>query len=68
MRGFVALTVSGVVGFVIVGALLFGPAGTLDYWQAWTFLVIFTVMTTVPNGPRDCTESSVTQCIPAWSS
>ena len=49
MKNFVALTMSAAIGFVVVGALLFGPAGTFDYWQAWVFLVIFTVLTTVPN-------------------
>lgn len=26
---------------LVMAALLFIPAGTLDYWQAWTFLVIY---------------------------
>ncbi len=26
---------------VVMAALLFIPAGTLDYWQAWTFLAIY---------------------------
>jgi protein-S-isoprenylcysteine O-methyltransferase Ste14 len=26
---------------VVVAALLFGLAGTLDYWQAWTFLAVY---------------------------
>ena len=25
----------------VLGAALFGPAGTLDYWQAWVFLAVF---------------------------
>lgn len=29
-----------VVGFLLVGVLLFLPAGTLDYWQAWLFMAI----------------------------
>jgi protein-S-isoprenylcysteine O-methyltransferase Ste14 len=28
---------------LVIGALLFLPAWTLDYWQAWTFLVVFGV-------------------------
>jgi protein-S-isoprenylcysteine O-methyltransferase Ste14 len=28
---------------VAMAALLFGPAGTLDYWQAWAFLAAFFV-------------------------
>lgn len=31
----------GVLGLVVFGALLFGPAGTFDYWQAWVFLAAF---------------------------
>jgi protein-S-isoprenylcysteine O-methyltransferase Ste14 len=26
---------------LMMAALLFGPAGTLDYWQAWTFLAVY---------------------------
>ena len=29
---------------VVMGALLFIPAGTLDYWQAWLFLAVFGVL------------------------
>src|SRR4030095_5987550 len=28
---------------MVCGALIFGAAGTLDYWQAWIYLNIFTV-------------------------
>lgn len=27
-----------VMGFFVIGALFFLPAGTLDYWQAWAYL------------------------------
>ena len=30
-----------VVGSVMLGVLLFLSAGTLDYWQAWLFIVVF---------------------------
>lgn len=49
MKRIVALTVSSVLGFVFMGALLFLPAGTFAYWQAWVFIAIFAVLTTVPN-------------------
>ncbi|SEH69355.1 Protein-S-isoprenylcysteine O-methyltransferase Ste14 [Mycolicibacterium rutilum] len=49
MKLIVQLTISSLFGIVFVGALLFGPAGTFDYWQAWVFIVIFSVLTTVPN-------------------
>jgi len=29
------------IGFVVLGVLLFLPAGTLNYWQAWVFIVVF---------------------------
>jgi protein-S-isoprenylcysteine O-methyltransferase Ste14 len=37
-----AISVLGLVG---LGALLFLPAGTLTYWQAWVFIVVFAVST-----------------------
>lgn len=48
----------GVLGLVVFGALLFGPAGTFDYWQAWVFLAAFVSTTIGPtiylarNDPR----------------
>jgi protein-S-isoprenylcysteine O-methyltransferase Ste14 len=41
---------------VVMGLLLFVPAGTVDYWQAWVYLSIFTaasVLTTVYLMRRD---------------
>ena len=32
---------SSIVGFVVMAALLFVPAGTLDYWQAFVFMAVF---------------------------
>jgi protein-S-isoprenylcysteine O-methyltransferase Ste14 len=29
------------IGAVMLGALLFLPAGTIHYWQAWVFIVVF---------------------------
>jgi protein-S-isoprenylcysteine O-methyltransferase Ste14 len=40
---------SGVLGVVFFGVLLFWPAGTLNYWQAWVFIVVFMVATLVPS-------------------
>ncbi len=34
-----------IAAVVVYAALLFVPAGTIDYWQAWVFLVIFVVST-----------------------
>ena len=32
---------SSLLGTVVMGALLFIPAGTLRYWQAWLFMLVF---------------------------
>ncbi len=37
---------SSVIGLVMFGFLLFLPAGTFDYWQAWVFIAVFTISTT----------------------
>ncbi|MGV0745475.1 methyltransferase family protein [Mycolicibacterium sp. XJ870] len=36
-----------VVGFVLIAVLLFWPAGTLNYWEAWLFIAMFAVLSTV---------------------
>ncbi|ORA23223.1 methyltransferase family protein [Mycobacterium aquaticum] len=41
--------VSAVFGMVMLGFALFASAGTLDYWQAWVFIVVFAVATLVPS-------------------
>jgi protein-S-isoprenylcysteine O-methyltransferase Ste14 len=38
-RAFIAL----VFLLMVFAVLLFVPAGTLDYWQAWTFLAVYFV-------------------------
>lgn len=35
------------IGTVILGLLLFLPAGTLNYWQAWAFIFVFVVSTNI---------------------
>lgn len=40
---------SAVLGVVFFAALLFGPAGTLRYWQAWVFIAVFMVCTIIPS-------------------
>lgn len=49
MRVLAQTVISGVVGVVFFGALLFGPAGTFNYWQAWVFIAVFVVTTLVPS-------------------
>ncbi|OFB36453.1 hypothetical protein BA059_24110 [Mycolicibacterium sp. (ex Dasyatis americana)] len=38
------VAVQSVLGLLLLGALLFVPAGTFDYWQAWVFLAVYAVM------------------------
>jgi protein-S-isoprenylcysteine O-methyltransferase Ste14 len=40
---------SAVLGLAAFGLLLFLPAGTLHYWQAWVFIVVFTLSTWIPS-------------------
>lgn len=47
-------TVPKVVAFSVVGTLIFGsmlflPAGTFNYWQAWVYLVVFALSTLIPS-------------------
>jgi protein-S-isoprenylcysteine O-methyltransferase Ste14 len=37
------VTAQSVVALVAFGVLLFLPAGTFDYWQAWVFLAVFCI-------------------------
>jgi protein-S-isoprenylcysteine O-methyltransferase Ste14 len=41
-------TAYGLIGLVAFGVLLFVPAGTLNYWQAWVFLIVFAGSTWIP--------------------
>lgn len=41
------VAVQSVLGLVALGALLFVPAGTFNYWQAWVFLTVYSVMAIV---------------------
>jgi protein-S-isoprenylcysteine O-methyltransferase Ste14 len=41
--------VLGLAELVIVGLMLFIPAGTFNYWQAWAFLTVFAVSTWMPG-------------------
>jgi protein-S-isoprenylcysteine O-methyltransferase Ste14 len=40
---------SAVFGVAFFAALLFWPAGTLNYWQAWVFIAVFMAATLVPS-------------------
>lgn len=41
--------VSAVLGLAAFGLMLFLPAGTFHYWQAWVFLAVFAVSTWIPS-------------------
>ena len=41
--------VSSYIVVVLFGALLFAPAGTFEYWQAWLFIAVFVVASAVPT-------------------
>lgn len=41
--------ISSLLGLVAFLLLLFGPAGTLDYWQGWVFLGVFAGMSLLPS-------------------
>ncbi|MEE6137484.1 isoprenylcysteine carboxylmethyltransferase family protein [Mycobacterium sp. 050128] len=49
MKTGIRLAASSVLGTAALGAILFAPAGTLDYWQAWVFIAVFTTATLVPS-------------------
>lgn len=49
MKTAVRLTASSVFGLAAFGFLLFVPAGTLHYWQAWVFIAVFTGTSIVPT-------------------
>jgi protein-S-isoprenylcysteine O-methyltransferase Ste14 len=41
--------VSATLGLAAFGLMLFLPAGTLQYWQAWVFLAVFALSTWIPS-------------------
>ncbi|MEZ0354539.1 isoprenylcysteine carboxylmethyltransferase family protein [Mycobacterium sp. pR1184] len=49
MNTAVRAAATSVYGLAAVGLLLFLPAGTLNYWQAWVFIATSTVCTTVAS-------------------
>jgi protein-S-isoprenylcysteine O-methyltransferase Ste14 len=49
MRTALKLVASSIIGLVVLGFILFYPAGSFDYWQAWVFIATFTIATIVPS-------------------
>ncbi|OBI90219.1 isoprenylcysteine carboxylmethyltransferase family protein [Mycobacterium sp. 1245805.9] len=49
MKTTIRLTASSIFGTAATCLILFGPAGTFHYWQAWVFLAVFTVASLGPT-------------------
>jgi len=49
MKTVARIAATSVFGFATYGLVLFGPAGTFRYWQAWVFLGVFTAATILPT-------------------
>lgn len=49
VRPLVKVLASGLVQAAAIALLIFPPAGTLDYWQAWVFLAVFTFSAWLPS-------------------
>lgn len=44
---FISAIKNFLIGIVALGVVLFLPAGTLNYWQAWAFILVFTALVTL---------------------
>jgi protein-S-isoprenylcysteine O-methyltransferase Ste14 len=49
MKTLVKGAISAALGLVAFGLMLFLPAGTFHYWQAWVFLAVFAFYTWIPS-------------------
>jgi protein-S-isoprenylcysteine O-methyltransferase Ste14 len=49
MRTVARVAATSVCGLAFYGLILFGPAGTLNYWQGWVFIAAFTAATIGPT-------------------
>lgn len=49
MKIFLQTLASAVFGIAFFAVLLFVPAGTLNFWQAWVFIAVFMLATLVPS-------------------
>lgn len=45
MNLFLQMLRSAAIGLIVLGLLLFIPAGTLAYWPGWGFIVVFLILT-----------------------
>ncbi len=49
MKALLKMLGLGLVELVVFGLVLFGLAGTVNYWQAWAFLAVFALSTWLPS-------------------
>jgi protein-S-isoprenylcysteine O-methyltransferase Ste14 len=52
---------TGLVGLAVFGLLLFLPAQTFDYWQAWAFIAVFALATAIPSAYLGLTNPAALQ-------
>lgn len=43
MKSLLKILATGTLGVVVVGLLIFVPAGTFNYWQAWVFFAVVVI-------------------------
>ncbi len=61
MNPVLKVVVSGLVQLAAIGLLLFVPAGSFDYWQAWAFLAVFALSAWLPSVYLQLTNPAVLQ-------
>ena len=61
MHAVLRVTGLGIGQLVAIGLLLFIPAGTFNYWQAWAFLAVFAVAAWIPSIYLQVTDPVVLQ-------
>jgi protein-S-isoprenylcysteine O-methyltransferase Ste14 len=49
VKAFLRTLMVGLIEPIVFGLILFLTAGTLDFWQAWAFLVVFALSTWIPG-------------------
>lgn len=49
MKAISKMLALALVEIIVFGLVLFGLAGTFDYWQVWVFLVVFALSTWIPS-------------------
>ncbi|MGY4712887.1 methyltransferase family protein [Mycolicibacterium sp. CBM1] len=61
MNAVLRVTGLGLGQIVAIGLLVFLPAGTVDYWQAWLFLLVFALAAWLPSIYLQITNPSALQ-------